>query len=255
MAWRAGGLLLALVCAGGPVTASEIWDSGVLVAARYSEPTERYPHGALGDPIEYGALELQYRPKGATYTIRLPEDRVFEDVAPRLVDTDGDGRPEAVVVESHAAKGARLAVYNGGGLIAATPYIGRRFRWLAPVGAADFNRDGQMDLAYIETPHLTGQLRVVTRQGDALVPFAGASGLTNHRIGQSQISGGIRDCGRGPEMILTKTPWADDATAEMLAVAVRVPEGQVVARTFTQAFTPANISAALACKIMPDYLD
>jgi hypothetical protein len=32
-------------------------------------------------------------------------------------------------------------------------------------------------------------------------------GLTNHRIGEAVISGGVRDCGQGPELILASKDW------------------------------------------------
>ena len=57
-----------------------------------------------------------------------------------------------IVVESHAAR-ARLAVWGAGGRLAAIPFIGTRFRWLAPLGAADLDGDGRVEIAYAETPH------------------------------------------------------------------------------------------------------
>lgn len=32
-------------------------------------------------------------------------------------------------------------------------------------------------------------------------------GLTNHRIGEDVISGGLRDCGQGPELVLASSDW------------------------------------------------
>jgi len=31
--------------------------------------------------------------------------------------------------------------------------------------------------------------------------------LTNHRIGEVDIAGGVRDCGDGPEMVLASGDW------------------------------------------------
>lgn len=138
---------------------------------------------------------------GFETTIRLPADRVFEDIEARRIDIDGDGKLEVLIVESHRDKGARLAIYTGNGLMAATPYIGRRFRWLAPIGAADFDGDGAMDIAYIDRPHLAKTLRVWTYRNGGLTQTAMAQGLTNHKIGQDYISGGVRNCTGTPEMI------------------------------------------------------
>ena len=43
--------------------------------------------------------------------------------------------------------------------------------------------------------------------GDRLVETARFPGLTNHRIGDAVISGGLRDCGTGPELILASRDW------------------------------------------------
>ncbi len=186
--------------------AEQDWQNQPLKSASYSEPTTRYAHGVLGDQIEYGALILRY-PPGREYTIQLPEERVFEDIEPRLVDIDNNGKPEAMVVESHRDKGARLAIYNGGGLIAATPYIGTRFRWLAPVGAADLDGDGLVEVAYVDRPHLAKTLRIWRFSDGKLNEIASIPGLTNHRIGEDFITGGLRDCGNGPEMIVASANW------------------------------------------------
>jgi len=140
--------------------------------ARYTEPTTRYAHAVLGDAIEYGALEITTS-EGKRVTLRLPQERVFEDIAPRLADMDGDGDAEVITVESAQTAGARLAIYDEAGLVAATPYIGRTNRWLAPLGAADLDGDGRMD----------------------------------HKIGEDFISGGIRTCGGTPEMITANANW------------------------------------------------
>lgn len=191
-------------------------EPGMIREARYAEPTTRYAHGVLGDDVEWGALELIVGPcagcsrtETGKVTIRLPETRVFEDLAPRLVDLEGDGRPEVVVVESDMSQGARLAVYDGTGLIAATPFIGRANRWLAPVGAADFDGDGVREIAYIDRPHLAKTLRIWSFDRDnGLRHVADLPGLTNHRIGWDYISGGIRDCGQGPEIVTADAGWA-----------------------------------------------
>ena len=95
-------------------------------SAKYVEPTTRYAHGVLGDAVEWGALSLTIDgcPQSAqacprTVTYRLPEDRVFEDIAPRLVDVDCDGFDEVVVIETQVNRGASLAVYGAQGKLAA----------------------------------------------------------------------------------------------------------------------------------------
>jgi len=160
-----------------------------IASARYEAPTERYPHGALGDPIEWGALVLQSE-TGAVRRLTLPESAVFEDTAPRLFDVDRDGMMEVIAVESDTKRCARLAIYGPDGMIAATPYIGTRFRWLAPLVAADLDGDGWIEIAYIDRPHLAKVLRVWRFENGVLHPVAEASGLTNHQFGADVIEGG-----------------------------------------------------------------
>ncbi|MEO9863656.1 MAG: VCBS repeat-containing protein [Yoonia sp.] len=177
-----------------------------VTAARYAEPTTRYAHGILGDAIEFGALVMTV--DGAEVTLRLPETHVFEDVAPRLIDIDLDGTHEVMVVETKMTEGARISIYNGAGeLVAATPHIGRSNRWYSPVGAADLDGDGLVEVAFIDRPHLAKTLRVWQFDDGDFTEVAAAADMTNHRIGEADIAGGIRDCGDGPEMIVATGNW------------------------------------------------
>lgn len=183
-----------------------------IVSARYDGPTTRYPHGVLGDDIEYDTLAVRLS-DGREMSARWARDIVFEDLAPRVVDVDGDGAPEVVVVESHETQGARLAIWGlvDGALAAkaATPFIGTRFRWLAPVAVADLDGDGLVELAYVDRPHLAKVLRVWRYDASGtLSEVAKLNGVTNHRIGWDYIAGGLRDCGQGPEMVLADAGWA-----------------------------------------------
>ncbi len=171
-------------------------------AARYDGPTTRYAHGVLGDAIEHTTLVLTLD-DGVERRFTLPETLVFEDTAPRLADVSGDGRPEVIVVESDVKLGARLAVYTAQGRLTATAPIGQANRWLAPVGAADIDGDGAIEIAYVDRPHLAQVLRLVRLEGDDLIETATLRGVTNHRIGWDYIVGGIRTCTGRPEIILS----------------------------------------------------
>lgn len=212
-----------------------------IISARYVEPTTRYAHGVLGDEIEHGAVEIELADGSARRIIRLPEARVFEDTEPRVVDVNGDGRAEVVVVESHESQGARLAVYTATGLLAATPYIGTRNRWLAPISVADMDGDGVIELAYIDRPHLAKTLRIWRFENGALTEVAALKGLTNHRIGERDIAGGLRDCGTGPEMIVASADWQQ-------LVAVTFDGTSLSAREIGGHENRASFAQALACK-------
>ena len=195
-----------LAISAGPAAAQSI------EAARYTDPTTRYPHAVLGDAVEPAGMEWTLS-DGSTRRVLWEALIVFEDTAPRVVDVTGDGAPEVVVVESHEREGARLAVWGLAEgqprLLAATPFIGTRFRWLAPVGVADLEGDGVIELAYVDRPHLAKVLRVWRWTDAGLVQVDALEGLTNHRIGEPDIAGGIRDCGEGPEMIVADQSWRE----------------------------------------------
>jgi len=218
------------------------------VSATYDGPTTRYPHAALGDDIEHTTLAVTLA-DGRTISAGWDAPVVFEDTAPRLVDLNGDGAPEVMVVEAHEQLGARLAIWgvtpNALIPLAATPWIGQRFRWLAPLGAADLDGDGTMEIAYIDRPHLARTLRVWRIVFDGpdtvrLLEIAAATGLTNHRFGDPTIPGGIRDCGDGPEMITADAGWTAVMATRLL------PDGTLQTRRLG-GWTPGALNAALTC--------
>ncbi|MEL6531759.1 MAG: VCBS repeat-containing protein [Pseudomonadota bacterium] len=218
-------------------------------SAEYGAGTTDYTHAVLGDGIEWRRLSLRHQ--GQFWEMTLPNSRVFEDVAPRLADRTGDGRPEVIVVETSRAEGGSLAVYAIVGddaltRIATTGYIGRTNRWLAPVGIADLDGDGTVEIAYVDRPHLARTLRVWRFQpsgaGGDLVELAAVGGLTNHRIGEPFITGGIRDCGQGPEMITADTDWRR-------ILATRLSSGGMLAARDLGSFSQDAVRAALACRL------
>lgn len=248
----AGG---AFGCSGAPHQATQMPESlsvpghdGTL--AWYDGPTTRYAHGVLGDAIEGTELHA-YSDRAVTpcgvQSVILPNELVFEDTAPRLVDLDQDGQFEIIVVQSHRRLGAQLAVYGFGAdgvrlrQIAATPFIGRSNRWLAPIGAADLTGDGSLELAYIDRPHLARTLRVWRFEGGTLTEVAALEGLTNHRIGEPFITGGMRDCGSGPEMITANRGWSR-------VMATRL-SGRVLETRPVADFSSAAVAQALACQL------
>ncbi len=209
-----------------------------IVSAEFAAPTDRYAHGILGDAVEWGVLEIMTKTGVQRFT--LPQDRVFEDVAPRLFDVDLDGKPEVIVVETQVSAGAQLAIYDATGKIAATLHIGQTNRWLAPIGAADLDGDGVIEIAYIDRPHLARILRVWRFSDGKLVPVADLPGLTNHRIAEADIAGGIRDCGNGPEMITANADW----TKVMATVLV---QGRLDTRDIGPHVDRGSFASALAC--------
>lgn len=254
---RAAGLVPAALVLAGFAAAAHAQctqgDGDWVRLACYSTPrfTGLYGHHILGDTPEWSALTVALGPRGraaawssgrSSLTLRQPEDELFEDVAPHVTQLDGDGPPEIIVVSTAYDKGASLTVLNlGTQKMASTPYIGQPHRWLAPIGAADLDGDGRVELAYIDRPHLARVLQVWGYGGDGMLShIADLPGYTNHRIGDTAITGGIRDCGTGPEMVVVDADWQS-------LVAVRWRDAAFSAVTLAP-YSAAAATAAMACR-------
>lgn len=240
---RLAALLLAALLLPGALSATP---PNVILKAIYAEPTTRYDHGVLGDAVEWGALILSVDTcdgcairQMRKFTIRLPENRVFEDIAPRII-RDEFGMTYVMVVESDLALGARLAIYTANGLAFATPFIGQSHRWLAPVGAHDLDGDGIPEIAYVEKPHLSRELKIWRFSETGLEFVTSLAGLSNHRIGEDYISGGIRDCGQGPEIVTADAGWRN-------VMATRLVAGRLVTQAIGAFTGKRSFAAALGC--------
>lgn len=56
-------------------------------------------------------------------------------------------------------------------------------------------------------PHLARRLVLVGLRGERFEPIARLNGISNHRIGEDFVTGGLRDCGSGPELLLPSADW------------------------------------------------
>jgi hypothetical protein len=250
--WRAALCLLALTATEAAADACTQGDGSWVERAcfeRHTPAGPAYGHDVLGGTPEWNRLRVVLGPvgrkrlgrAGGEVVLAMPAGRIIEDIAPRVVQLDGDAPPEIVLVISDAQRGAQLAVFDlSDGGVVGTPFIGRRHRWLAPVGAADLDGDGWVELAYIDRPHLAKVLRVWRYRDGRLEQVAAAEGFTNHRIGEREITGGLRTCDNGPEMVLASGDWSR-------ILAVRLQSGQLVARDLGPA-GPGAFQDALACR-------
>ena len=161
-----------------------------IASAWYSEPTERYRHGVLGDAIEAGALRVQ-TPRGQTFTYRLQRTQVFEDISPRLADVDGDGRTEVITILSSLNRGASLAIFNlnGNALVkmAQSNFIGQSNRWLNVAGIGNFLGSGTDEIAIVVTPHIGGTMQLFKYHSGVLLPLIAARSYSNHVIGSREL--------------------------------------------------------------------
>jgi hypothetical protein len=178
-------------------------------------PTLRYPHRALGSPTHAASVHALVRSRSGAWQaveLRLPLQRVYEDRVPRIADIDRDGSEEIVLVEADALRGASLVVLgiehtaHGPALVerARSAFAGTPFRWLNPVGIADFDADGQLDLALVLTPHIGGALQLLHYRPPLLVPYARALDVSNHRMGaiEQELAVIVQAAGRRPTVVV-----------------------------------------------------
>ena len=181
-----------------------------------TRPTRRYAHKILGDEIEGSGIAVAL-PKGRRIEMKLEDGFVFEDRMARLIDLDGDNDLEIVTVLTDMQRGASLAVYGVKDEkiipVAATAPIGQPNRWLNPAAAGDFDGDGKMEIAWVETPHIGGILKIARLSGSdgprKIEILATLEGFSNHTIGSREMQEALAidwDGDKRPEIIL---PGAD----------------------------------------------
>lgn len=139
-------------------------------------------------------------------------------------------------------EGAALVVYGLSGTTltrTATPPIGQRNRWLAPAAIADLDGDGLIEIAYVDRPHLAKVLRIWRYDGGTLHHVTDQPGLTNHRIGEETILGGLRTCDGAPEIITANADWSQ-------VIATRLIDGSAQSRSLGRQ-SPAAMRRALSC--------
>jgi len=84
-------------------------------------------------------------------------------------------------------------------------------------------------------------LRVWRFENDRLSEVANLKGLTNHRIGQEFISGGLRDCSQGVEMITSDAAWQN-------IMATQLRNDRLQTRSIARFSKTKDFDAVLACK-------
>ena len=163
---------------------------GQIERAWLGDPTSEYRHGILGDTLEAKSLHVRLG-GGQQLSLTVGEGYVYEDRRIRLASIDQDERPELIVIRAGRSEGASLDIYrvneNTIEEYVRTPPIGRANRWLNPAGLADFDGDGEREIAFVETPHIGGTLRVFGFNGTTFRQEASARGFSNHLIGAREL--------------------------------------------------------------------
>jgi hypothetical protein len=196
-----------------------------LTGAQYAEPVDRYGHFALGRPHEYARV-VATTAGGRRLELRLPEDEVFEDLAPRLVSLAVGEPAEVLAIVSRRRDGSRLVLLRASGdrleVSAESPAIGTPMRWLNPVGVVDLDGDGRSEIAIVTTPHIGGTLRVYRRDGRRLGEIAALAGFSNHAYGSPELGLAAAASLAGRMRLLVP-----DATRQNLRI-IALEEGRLV---------------------------
>jgi hypothetical protein len=172
-------------------------------------PTVRYPHASMGSREHAGSLHVITR-QGRRLQLELPLHRVFEDLQPRVQDIDGDGHEEVLLIEAHVTRGAALVAYSLNAQatqlreVARSPDVGSPWRWLNPIGVADFDGDGKLDIASITTPHVGGVLHLYRYRASQIQSFAQITDVSNHRMGDPnlQLHAILQEPGKRPTIVV-----------------------------------------------------
>lgn len=155
-------------------------------------PTERYPHGVLGDRVEASAIEVRSTSDETVTRFGPDAPTVIEGISPLLADVDVDGIPEILVTQSNAEVGAWLALWSiDGTLIGKSDPIGQGNRWRNQLAIAQLGEAGELEIVDVRTPHIGPTVEFFRLVDRTLEQVAGIGGFTSHTIGSRNLDLGI----------------------------------------------------------------
>lgn len=152
-----------------------------------SGPTDRYPHGVLGDGIEASGVNVRAEDEEEPL-VDVGTTSVIEGLSPIVSDLDGDQVPELLVTVSDMYEGAMLAAYDlDGRRIASSEPIGRGFRWLHQIGVGATGPNGEVEIIAVRTPHIGGVVEAYRFDSGRLKRIAMADGYRSHQLGSPNL--------------------------------------------------------------------
>lgn len=198
-------------------------------AAILTGPTDRYPHGVLGDQIEASAITLVsiYPTPKVLRVINIPSPWVIEGIAPIWSDLNGDGQRELIVTLSSETNGGKIVVFNEAGIqIAEGPGIGRGLRWRNQMAVAPYGPEKELELSAVLTPHIGGTVEFYQLKGNRLEIVASVPGFTSHVIRSRNLDLNISGQFLGTDQSTLLVP---NNQRTSLSAIRRTPEGADIA--------------------------
>ena len=157
----------------------------VLVLA---EPTDRFPHSALGDNLEATAVVVVTVGVNEVETVYRSEDDVIESIAPLLADVDGDGIDDvALTVSNDREVWIVVASSTGGGVVATSDPADRLLGWRHLVAVGPLGPTGQTEIVEVLYPDAQGSVRFLSLSGGRLGVVATRTGYQSHEFGTRNL--------------------------------------------------------------------
>ena len=157
----------------------------VLVLA---EPTDRFPHSALGDNLEATAVVVVTVGVNEVETIYRSGDDVIESIAPLLADADGDGVDDVVLTVSNDSQiWLVVASSTGGGVVAISDPVDRLLGWRHLVAVGPLGPTGQTEIVEMLYPDAQGSVRFLSLSSGKLGVVATRTGYRSHEFGARNL--------------------------------------------------------------------
>jgi hypothetical protein len=162
-----------------------------------------------------------------TARFELPGDSVFETLRPTIVDLIPENRGEEILLTvSDSNSGSRISVFSlEGKLLGSSDPIGRGFRWLHLLAAAEFGIDNVKSIAVVRTPHIGGIIQFYEWYGNRLVMVTSQGNLSTHQIGSDNLNMALAsdfDGVDGAELILPTNNYTELVVVKLEDGAIRI---------------------------------
>jgi hypothetical protein len=80
-------------------------------------------------------------------------------------------------------------------------FIGTPYRWLNVAAIDDLDNDGNIEIAWIQTPHIGGTLKIARVVNDSLYFLDDKEGVSNHQIGSRNLCLSVTSVNTGKKIL------------------------------------------------------